>query len=407
MQVISVSQLNNYMKRYIDSNINLSNIYIKGEISNFKFHSSGHIYMTLKDDNATLKCVMFSAYASGLKFTPENGMKVIAFGKVSVYERDGLYQLYVNSLVPDGIGELYAAFEKMKTVLSELGYFDESRKKQLPKYPVSIGVVTSQEGAALRDILSILKRRYPVSEVIIYPALVQGVGAAQSIADGIKYFNREKNVDVMIIGRGGGSIEDLWAFNERIVADAIFLSEVPVISAVGHETDFTISDFVSDLRAPTPSAAAELAVPDINELIVKLKGYDYDLKQSLIYLLNFKKQKLDNILSKNIKDIFQRKIDDYKISIDNHIESMEKSFEITFDKKMQHFESVCKILDSLSPIKTMMRGYSVAKGDNGVISSIKHINDGDKFSLIVKDGRAECVAKKIYNNTEVDYGKES
>ncbi len=407
MQVISVSQLNNYVKRYIDSNINLSNIYIKGEISNFKFHSSGHIYMTLKDDNATLKCVMFSTYSSALKFTPENGMKVIAFGKVSVYERDGVYQLYVNSLVPDGIGELYAAFEKMKTVLGELGYFDESRKKQLPKYPSSIGVVTSQEGAALRDILSVLKRRYPVSEVIVYPALVQGVGAAQSISDGINFFNREKKVDVMIIGRGGGSIEDLWAFNERIVADAIFLSEIPVISAVGHETDFTISDFVSDLRAPTPSAAAELAVPDINEIIVKIKGYEYDLKQSLIYLLNLKKQKLDNILSKNLKDIFQRKIDDYKISIDNFIDSIEKSFKITLDKKTQHFESICNILDSLSPLKTMMRGYSVAKGDNGIISSTKHLKNGDKFSLIVKDGCAECVANKIYNNTEVDYDKES
>ncbi len=407
MQVISVSQLNNYMKRYIDSNSNLSNISIRGEISNFKFHSSGHIYMTLKDDNATLKCVMFSAYASGLKFTPENGMKVIALGRVSVYERDGVYQLYVNSLVPDGIGELYAAFEKMKSVLGELGYFDELRKKQLPKYPHRIGVVTSKEGAALRDILSILKRRYPVSEVVVYPALVQGVGAAQSVADGINYFNREKNVDVMIIGRGGGSIEDLWAFNERIVADAIFSSQIPVVSAVGHETDYTISDFVSDLRAPTPSAAAELVVPDINELIVKLKGYDYDLKQSLVYLLNLKKQKLDNILSKNLKNIFQNKIDDYKILIDNDIQSIEKFFKIIFDKKMHQFQSTCKILDSLSPVKTMMRGYAVAKGDHGVISSTRNINIGDKFSLIVKDGHTDCVVKKIYNNTEVDYGKES
>ena len=407
MQVISVSQLNNYIKRYIDSNINLSNIYIKGEISNFKFHSSGHIYMTLKDDNATLKCVMFSTYASGLKFTPENGMRVIAFGKVSVYERDGVYQLYVNSLVPDGIGELYAAFEKMKSFLGELGYFDEARKKQLPKYPSSIGVVTSQEGAALRDIISVLKRRYPLAKILLYPALVQGVGAAQSVSDGIYYFNREKNVDVMIIGRGGGSIEDLWAFNERIVADAIFFSEIPVISAVGHETDFTISDFVSDLRAPTPSAAAELAVPDINELIVKIKGYDYDLKQSLMYLLNLKKQKLDNILSKNLKDIYQRKIDDCKISLYNYVETIEKSYKIIFDVKMQQFESICKILDSLSPVKTMMRGYSVAKGDKGVISSINQINNGDRFSLIVKDGYAECVAEKIYKSTEVDYGKES
>ena len=271
MAVITVSQLNNYVKRYFDANSALASLWIKGEISNFKLHSSGHIYMTLKDSGATLKCVMFSSNVQRLKFRPDNGMKVVAMGRVSVYERDGVYQLYVEQLIPDGMGELYAAYEQLKEALELAGYFDASAKKTIPSYPEKIGIVTSPQGAALKDMLNILNRRYPLAEIYVYPALVQGVGAASTIAEGIEYFNNDCIVDTIIIGRGGGSIEDLWAFNERVVADAIFASVVPVISAVGHETDFTIADFVADLRAPTPSAAAELAVPDINELTAYLE----------------------------------------------------------------------------------------------------------------------------------------
>ena len=247
MAVITVSQLNNYIKRYFDANNALASLWIKGEISNFKLHSSGHIYMTLKDSASTLKCVMFSSNVQRLKFRPADGMKVIAMGRVSVYERDGVYQLYVEQLIPDGMGELYAAYEQLKEELERSGYFDPAYKKRIPAFPQTIGIVTSPQGAALKDMLNILNRRYPMAQVYVYPALVQGVGAAQTIVDGIEYFNTKCVADTIIIGRGGGSIEDLWAFNERIVADSVFKSQVPVISAVGHETDFTISDFVADL----------------------------------------------------------------------------------------------------------------------------------------------------------------
>ena len=262
----TVSRVNNYIKRLIDSKSVLNNIWVKGEISNYKRHSSGHIYLTLKDEGSILKAVKFRAAASSLDFEPSDGTMVIAHGKISVYEAGGAYQLYIEDMTLDGIGDLYREFEKLKAKLSEEGIFDEQYKKPIPKFPSRIGVATATTGAAVRDIINVITRRYPLAEIVVYPTLVQGNGAKESIVGAIEYFNATKSVDTLILGRGGGSIEDLWAFNEECVARAIFNSEIPIISAVGHETDFTIADFVSDLRAPTPSAAAEISVPSADEL---------------------------------------------------------------------------------------------------------------------------------------------
>ena len=273
MKVITVKELNAYIKNMLDSDSNLYGICIRGEISNFKHHYTGHMYMSLKDESASVKAVMFRSGAAGLKFVPKNGMRVMAFGRVSVFERDGQYQLYIDAMSPDGIGQLYAAFEQLKAKLGKMGIFDEEHKKLIPKYPQTVGVVTAPNGAAVRDIINVISRRFPASDIKIYPALVQGAGAADSVCSGIEYFNDKMNADVLIVGRGGGSIEDLWAFNEEKVAMAIYNSKIPVISAVGHETDFTIADFAADLRAPTPSAAAELAVPSAKELKDRFKSF--------------------------------------------------------------------------------------------------------------------------------------
>ncbi|MBO5291012.1 MAG: exodeoxyribonuclease VII large subunit, partial [Clostridia bacterium] len=271
--VYSVAQLNNYVKSVLDNDENLNHLFVTGEISNYKPHYSGHMYMTIKDETASIKAVMFAGNASRLKFKPENGMKVIIFGTVSLFQRDGSYQLYINDMQPDGIGALNIAFEQLKKKLEAEGLFSNQYKKPIPKFPQKVGVVTSATGAAVQDIFNVLKRRYPVAEVVLRPCQVQGDGAANDIANAIKEFNKVKGADVLIVGRGGGSIEDLWAFNEEIVARAVFDSEIPVISAVGHETDVTICDFVADLRAPTPSAAAECAVPDCFELKANLLSY--------------------------------------------------------------------------------------------------------------------------------------
>ncbi|MBR4173565.1 MAG: exodeoxyribonuclease VII large subunit, partial [Clostridia bacterium] len=276
--IATVSQLNSYMKRLIESQEPISDIWIKGEISNFKEHYSGHLYITLKDDGGVLKAVMFKSAAQNLTFKPEDGMRVLARGRVGVYEQSGTYQLYINEMTPDGVGELYIAYEKLKKRLQEEGLFDDSHKKPIPKYPERVGVVTATTGAAVRDIINVITRRYPYCEIIIYPSLVQGAGAKENIVEAIEYFNENNLCDTLIVGRGGGSIEDLWAFNEEIVARAIYASKIPIISAVGHETDFTIADFVADLRAPTPSAAAEIAVPSQIELAAAISGMESRIK---------------------------------------------------------------------------------------------------------------------------------
>ena len=318
---VSVSQLNNYIKRVLDANSYLSDIKVTGELSNFKFHSSGHIYASLKDEGGVIKLVMFRSAAQYLKFKPEDGMKVVVRGRISVYEQGGTYQIYAESIEPDGEGSLYAAFEKLKQKLADMGMFDEKFKKPLPQYPQRIGVITAQGGAALQDILNITKRRYPLAQIVLYPVSVQGVLAAGEIAHAIDYMNKSNSCDVMIVGRGGGSIEDLWAFNEEIVATAIFNSHIPIVSAVGHETDFTIADFVADLRAPTPSAAAELVCPDSYEL----KDYLDKTKQQLKFLLKnnleIKKSKLTHLSNSYVFARFSDVINAKRQNIDSLLNS--------------------------------------------------------------------------------------
>ena len=386
MTVITVSQLNNYVKRYIDSNDLLCNIWLKGEISNFKKHTSGHIYLTLKDGTASVKCVMFYSDAQSLKFMPDNGMKIIANGRISVYERDGVYQLYIKEIVPDGVGELYAAYEQLKNQLQSEGYFDAERKKPIPKYPEKIGIVTAIGGAALQDIINITGRRYPMAKIYVYPARVQGIGASNTIADGINYFNRRIIPDVIITGRGGGSIEDLWPFNERIVADSIFKSQVPVISAVGHETDYTIADFVADLRAPTPSAAAELAVPDCLRINQYLTDSISRCNNALFSLVKYKKSLLDSVISKdlcrlttdNINDMCQHN-DDLALNLNRVCLQLINELNADFSKK-------CAKLDALSPLKVLSRGYGVVLSENNVIKSVIDVNSGDVIDVILTDG---------------------
>lgn len=294
-QYLSVSALTKYIKRKFDVDPHLQNVYIKGEISNFKQHTSGHMYFTLKDEKARLLSVMFAANSKGMKFMPENGMKVLVKGDISLYEASGQYQLYVKSMAPDGVGDLYLAYEQLKKKLEAAGLFLAEHKKMIPQYPKSVGVITSPTGAALRDILTTIKRRYPIAKIIVYPALVQGNNAAKSIAKAISMANARAESDVLIVGRGGGSIEELWAFNEEIVAESIYDSDIPIISAVGHETDFTIADFVADMRAPTPTGAAELAVPHLNEILERLMNRKNRLTRSIREAVNFERTKLTRL----------------------------------------------------------------------------------------------------------------
>ena len=390
MAVVTVSQLNNYMKRYIDNNAHLTNLYVKGEISNFKKHYSGHTYMTLKDENSSIKAVMFKWSAASLKFDVENGMRVIACGKVSVFERDGQYQLYIDSMTPDGVGELYIAYEQLKEKLQNEGLFEQSFKKPIPKYPHKIGVVTSPTGAAVRDIINVISRRYKLSDIYIYPAQVQGIGAGDTVAKGIEFFNKQFPVDVLIIGRGGGSIEDLWAFNEEIVARAVFASDIPIISAVGHETDFTISDFVADLRVPTPSAAAEMSVPNEMELRANLQMTSSKLLVLLDRLCQIKRHKLESLLSSNSISNFELKINDRRIILDNLTKQIYDFYEKVLLNKKHYFSNVCSKLDTLNPMAILSRGYSIASIDNKNIKSISQLNVDDHFDLTLKDGKIKC-----------------
>ncbi|MBE7026867.1 MAG: exodeoxyribonuclease VII large subunit [Ruminococcaceae bacterium] len=379
----TVSQLNKFIKQVLDGAQILNNIWVKGEISNFKQHYSGHCYLTLKDEGGVLKAVMFKASASHLSFTPENGMKVLARGRVSVYERDGAYQLYIEEMQPDGVGSLHIAYEQLKAKLAEEGLFNEEFKKPIPKYPMSIGVITATTGAAIRDIINVLSRRYPCAKVLIYPSLVQGDGASAGICEGIKYFNDTQSVDVMIVGRGGGSIEDLWAFNEEATARAIFASKIPVISAVGHETDFTIADFVADMRAPTPSAAAELAVPSVYELDEKISSLKSRIVFSALNLIKFKREILSKLEPKNPKT----KLADTRIFIDELTKRLERNIRLIISKKTDKLKLVAGKLDAMSPLAVLGRGYSIARQDDGkVIKAVADAVKGDEFELVLSDG---------------------
>ena len=388
---LKVSELNGYIKNIIDGDEMLANVYIKGEISNFKRHYSGHLYFTLKDETSLIKCVMFKSYTNYLNFEPKDGMSVVILGSVSVFERDGVYQVYAKGMEPEGVGALYKAYEKLKAKLSEEGLFDEAHKKPIPILPRAIGVVTSKTGAVIRDIINVTTRRLPNVNIILYPAAVQGEGAAQTIVNGIKYFNKAKNVDTIIIGRGGGSLEDLWPFNEEITARAIYESEIPLISAVGHETDFTIADFVADLRAPTPSAAGELAVPDVLEVRWKLENINKRLANSLRKKVENMRIKYDNLKNsralKNPYDALRQKM----IVCDNLYKNIENNFSLKV--KDRHIKLVGLIgrLENLSPLKTMLRGYSIVENlDGKVIKSVNDLSKDDEISIRLNDGKRKA-----------------
>ena len=394
-QTLTVTQLNLFIKDLMGQIPLLNNIKIKGEISNFKHHSSGHMYMSLKDESGVLRAVMFKNSAMYLKFRPENGMQVVASGRISVYERDGQYQLYINSMEQEGKGNLYEQFEKLKAKLQLEGLFDQNFKKPIPRYPKCIGVVTAPTGAAVRDIINILSRRYKAADICLYPALVQGDGAAESVKTGIEYFNKTKKCDVIIIGRGGGSIEDLWAFNEEILARAIFESEIPIISAVGHETDFTIADFVSDLRAPTPSAAAELSVPAGDELLERLQSTETQLLRIAKKIIENRRLKLKVYAEKQVLRDPVSKINEKGIYLDHLTRLFENSVVSVLNKKQQMLGIVASRLDGLSPLGTLNRGYAIAKtADGSVVRSVKQVKQGETVVVKVKDGEINTVVKQ-------------
>lgn len=389
--VFSVSQLNTYVKSIIDSDLLLRNVFVTGEISNFTNHyRTGHFYLTLKDENAAVRAVMFRASNMRLRFIPENGMRVIVRGRVSMFERDGQYQLYIEDMQPDGIGALNLAFEQLKERLSAEGLFSDEFKQPVPSRCSRIGVVTSATGAVIQDIKNVVSRRYPLATIVLSPVEVQGPNAAPQIVEAINSFNMLDNVDVLIVGRGGGSIEDLWAFNEEIVARAVFNSKIPVISAVGHETDFTICDFVADLRAPTPSAAAELAVPDIREDKRFLDNVVGIISSALIERIENEKCKL-NFLSERLKfrspvciiDEMLNTVDSLYSGILNKVNDR-----ITFEDTK--IATLCARLDALSPLKVMARGYSIALKNNKVVTSVDDLSAGDTVTVRFADGDKDC-----------------
>lgn len=393
-QALSVTQVNMYIKEVIARDDILCDLLVKGEISNFKAHSSGHMYMSLKDESGVMRAVMFRSAASKLNFIPQNGMKVIARGRISVYERDGQYQLYIEDMQQEGQGDLYAAFEQLKIKLSKEGLFDPAHKIKLPKYPKRVGVVTAPTGAAIRDIINVLSRRFSYADIVLYPVLVQGENSAASIVEAIEYFNITKSADVLIVGRGGGSIEDLWSFNEEIVARAIYNSEIPIVSAVGHEIDFTISDFVADLRAPTPSAAAELVVPSQIELAEKFGNVYRRMFQQSMRIIEKGRMRLDRCESSAVLKDPLRGINDERQHLDNLSYMLENSCRRIVDKKKGDIAGGAAKLDGLSPLGTLSRGYSLAKTKDGrVIKSVKQVGIGDAVDIKVADGefRAEVI----------------
>ncbi len=391
---MTVGQLNLFIKDIFNQIPALNDIKVKGEISNFKHHSSGHMYMSLKDETGVIRAVMFRSAASGLDFRPENGMQIIAEGRVGVYERDGQYQLYINAMVQDGTGNLYEQFEKLKKKLEKEGLFDSAFKKDIPTFPKRVGVVTAPTGAAVRDIINILSRRFPYADICLYPALVQGEGAAKSLCEAIEYFNEKTSADVLIIGRGGGSMEDLWAFNEEILARAIFKSQIPVISAVGHETDFTIADFVADLRAPTPSAAAELAVPSADELVEKCAVMSSRLKNSVHRLVEKKGLQLNLYLDSQVLKNPLLRINEKGMYLDSVYQSFKNSIKTMIGDKKQAYGLAVSRLESLSPLDTIRRGFSVAKSNDGtVIKKVDDVKSNDDISIIVSDGEINAVVK--------------
>lgn len=394
--VITVSGLTKYIKSILESDSNLVSFTVSGEISNLTIHRTGHLYFALKDEGAVINAVMFRGSVSTLQFKPENGMKVIAKGKISVFEPSGRYQILVTSMQVDGIGDLYVAYELLKKKLEAEGLFSVSHKKNLPKLPKTIGVITSPTGAAIRDIINVLGRRFPFSSVLLYPSLVQGDGAPEQLIRALKFFEETKCVDVIILGRGGGSIEDLWAFNNEMLARQIYSMTVPVISAVGHETDFTISDFVSDVRAPTPSAAAELAVPDTLDMLNKFDNVNKRLKLILKKQVDIASSQYERIKSSRVFTDADIMFENRFLFLDHNTEKLYKQLDICISKNEGMFEKITSKLDALSPLKVMSRGYLFARDENNkIIKSINDIDADDVIKLKMCDGSAECSVNKI------------
>ena len=414
-EYLTVSQLTKYIKYKLDNDVNLREVYLKGEISNFKAHTRGHFYFTIKDEGSRINAVMFASSASKVKFTPEDGMKILVTGRISVYEATGGYQIYVNEMMEDGVGNLYVAFEQLKKKLASEGLFDERRKKPIPKIPERVGVITAPTGAAIRDIISTINRRFPLTEVILFPSLVQGEGAKEDI---VRQIERAKdyNLDVLIVGRGGGSIEDLWAFNEEIVARAIFDCPIPIISAVGHEIDFTIADFVADFRAPTPTGAAEIAVPNKSDVINYINQLNLRCQKNIKTIIELKKKRLDSIKShyilNNPLDLYSAKIQkldylterlvkNYKVIIDkekiklNNIKTrpLFSNPLLILDKTKQKYALLLSKLDALSPLKTLERGYGIVKLNDKAITSIKDLKTDDLINIELKDGSVNALVK--------------
>ena len=387
IEPITVEQLNRYIKEKVDSDEFLNNVYVKGEISNFKHHYTGHMYFTLKDENSLVKCIMFKSYTPHLSFMPKDGMKVMIFGSVSVFERDGVYQIYAKAMKEDGMGSLYEAYEELKAKLEKEGLFDESHKKPIPSFPKTIGVLTASTGAVIRDIINVSTRRNPNVHIRLLPVPVQGPTAAEQIVAGIKRMNDEKLADVIILGRGGGSLEDLWPFNEEIVARAIYDSEIPIISAVGHETDYSISDFVADLRAPTPSAAAELAVCNMDDVLYTIDLYQNRYKTALKKKVQLMKLRYEKCMAQRVFKEPLQKINERAILLDNFVKSLTNSTRLKINDCKKEFIEVATKIDSLSPMKTMARGYSIVEKDGKIVKKVNDVQKDDELSIRLSDGQ--------------------
>lgn len=394
--VITVSGLTKYIKSILESDLRLASFVVSGEISNLTIHRTGHLYFAIKDENSVINAVMFKSCVSSLKFKPENGMKILAKGKITVFEPAGRYQVMVTSMEVDGIGDLYVAYELLKKKLEAEGLFSQLHKKQLPKIPKVVGVITSPTGAAIRDIINVLGRRFPYSEVLLYPSLVQGDGAAPQLIHALKYFETTKCADVVIIGRGGGSIEDLWAFNDEALARYIYSMSVPVISAVGHEIDFTICDFVADMRAPTPSAAAEIAVPDTSDMLVKFENVNKRLRLNLKKQIDTSEQRYKHLADSRIFSDADLLFENRYLLLDHSTEKLYNSLKISIAEAEGKFEKNASKLDALSPLKIISRGYLFARNEKGkIVKSVEDISEKSKINLRLANGSAECQVNNI------------
>ena len=401
--ILSVSQINEYIRALISRDEILSMVIVRGEISNLTFHRTGHIYFTLKDEGSVIKSVMFRSSVGRVKFALKEGMNVIVYGRISVYPASGQYQLYAEDIQPDGIGAFYIAYEQIKEKLAAEGLFDQSRKKPIPKLPATVGIITSPTGAAIHDMINVISRRFPLTKILLYPALVQGDNAFKTLIEGLEFFNREKNADVIIIGRGGGSMEDLWAFNSVDLAYAVARSEIPVISAVGHESDFTICDFVADLRAPTPSAAAELAVPDS----FTVKRFISDSARAMEkQLTNQIQQYRKNILALSSSRVLTSKealLDEYKMKLGIISDKLDSGIDAIINNKITRYQILTAKLGAISPLNTLSRGYAIVQNENGkTISRISDINENDIINISLADGAARASVIEIKQNSEVN-----